>query len=389
MRVKILNLIFVIGILLCLGASGVRTFLFPEEINQYENRYANKVSPFSAESFANQEFQNNLENALSDQIFASSAMKETYNAWTAAYTTDIMSGVLENYKDQYFSIMGGLVFGGDQLAFYPRTLDSEKDALKAKADNYNALMQAYPDIDFYSYYIEKDTDIHFDTGEKVGASEYYNSLLNLPDDRKAVFSIDSYDQFRDYFYRTDHHWNNKGSYQGYQEVLQLLGCTDEPLVPSDEVLINESFAGSKTAYMSSKLFEEPFYAYPFDFPNFDITMNGASVEDYGAQKEYIEHHPESISYGSFYGGDEGEIIFDTGRPELENVLIFGESYDNAILKLLASHYNITYSIDMRYYEHYMNAPFDFADYVQTHHIDKVLFIGNIDFFTMSEFALEN
>lgn len=389
MRVKILNLIFLIGVLLCLVAGGIRTFWFPKEVNEYENRYANKVSAYSAESFAAQEFQNNLENALSDQIFGSSAMKKAYHAWTADYAARMMQGVLSEHKDRYFNILGSLVFGGDQLVYAPRELEEEKEKLQARADCYNALIQAYPDIEFYSYYIEKDSDIHFDTGEKIGASEYYHHLIDLPEKQKAVFLIDSYDQFREYFYRTDHHWNNRGSYEGYREILQLLGCKDEPLVPSEEVTITNSFAGSKTAYLKTPYFEEPFCVYPFDFPPMDITVNGIPREDYGAQAECIEHHPDGISYGGFYGGDEGEIILDTGRPERKNILIFGDSYDNAILKLIASHYNITYSIDFRHYERQMQTPFHLAEYLQTHHVDQILFIGNLDYFTMDVFALEN
>lgn len=71
------------------------------------------------------------------------------------------------------------------------------------------------------------------------------------------------------------------------------------------------------------------------------------------------------------------------------MLVIGESYDNAILKLLASHFNKTYSIDLRNYERTFGAKFQFSEYVKDSQIDKVLLIGNIDYFTMSEFMLED
>lgn len=386
---KLPNLLFLVIVLLFLCIGLVRTFFFPREVNEYENRYAYQVVPFSIESATNQQFQDGLEKALSDQIPKAAAMKEMYNAAKANYTKRIMLPILSEHKDRYFNFMGSRVFGGDQLVFETRNLDNLKDSLTAKAENYNKIIEEHPDLSFYSYFIEKDTDIQFETGEKVGAGEFLFDLLNLPPSQKAIFKIDSYEQFRQYFYLTDHHWNCKGSYQGYQEVLDLLDCKDTALVPVEEVLVSHTFKGSKNSAIGASVFSEPFYAYRFDFPDFDITINGESADDYGAQETCLETQPDSITYGTFYGGDLGEVIFETGHPERENILVIGESYDNAILKLLASHYNVTCSVDLRYYEHYMQKPFCFSSYVQEHDIDKVLFIGNIDFYTMSEFALEN
>ena len=73
--------------------------------------------------------------------------------------------------------------------------------------------------------------------------------------------------------------------------------------------------------------------------------------------------------------------------EKDNILIIGESYDNAVLKLIATHYNKTFSIDLRYYEHIFGEKFNFAEYVKENEITKVLFIGNIDFYVMPEFAV--
>lgn len=108
--------------------------------------------------------------------------------------------------------------------------------------------------------------------------------------------------------------------------------------------------------------------------------------DYGSQDELLRGVLGWVSYGGVYGGDNGEVIFDTGKDG-DNILIFGNSYDNAILKLLASHFSKTYSIDLRNYEHTFGEKFDFDSYVREHDISKVLFIGDISFYTMSEFMI--
>ena len=78
-------------------------------------------------------------------------------------------------------------------------------------------------VDFYVYYIEKDTDINFETGEKIPACQYLFDRLDLPRDRLGKFAVDSFDQFSGWFYRTDHHWNLDGSYLAYTRLLDLLG----------------------------------------------------------------------------------------------------------------------------------------------------------------------
>jgi len=118
-----------------------------------------------------------------------------------------------------------------------------------------------------------------------------------------------------------------------------------------------------------------------------VTRNGEPAGDYGRQDAVPGEL--ALSYGAFYGGDDGEIIFDTGRTDRGNLLVIGESYDNAILKLLASHFDRTYSVDLRYYRNYMGSDFSLGDYLRRNNITKVLLIGNVDYYISPDFALEN
>ena len=188
------------------------------------------------------------------------------------------------------------------------------------------------------------------------------------------------------FYRTDHHWNYLGSYRAYRELLPLLGCTDTPLEPTATETLGE-FSGSKAAGTGLDIFSEPFTVYRFAYPEMTVTRNGEPAGDYGRQDAVPGEL--ALSYGAFYGGDDGEIIFDTGRTDRGNLLVIGESYDNAILKLLASHFDRTYSVDLRYYRNYMGSDFSLSDYLRRNNITKVLLIGNVDYYISPDFALEN
>lgn len=374
-----------------LAVGAVKTCFFPKDVNIYENRTANQLPELSVDGVLDGEFQDSVESAFADQILLAQTLESNYHFLNTSFQMKLIAPFIDIHCDEYISVLGFQTFGGSHLVYGVRNLDSQKDALDAKADNLNQIMAAHPELDYYVYYIEKETDINFATGEKVGLSEYLHQRLELPEEKFGVFSVDDFDTFDREFYQTDHHWNCYGSYEGYCQVIHLLDPSAEVLQPVGETVLPYAFSGSKASTIGAKdVFSEQFPAYRFDYPAMDITINGAPAEDYGHQDAYWNQTATGkISYADFYGGDAGEVVFDTHQPEKENLLIIGESFDNAILKLLASHFNCTYSIDLRNYERQCGEPFRFADYVQTHQITKVLFIGNVDYFVTSDFDVED
>lgn len=392
MSKKVFNLVFTVILVVIMSAGAIRTVFFPKEINFYENRYAEKPEALTKEGWLDGSFQSGLDDALADQVNFSSTYKKIYNFISGKFANKVSDSFVEQAPEEYVNIMGHLAFK-NRLVFSPFNLSDKQQAFDAKVENYNAYFKAFPDIEFYCYYVEKDTDIDFSTGQKPGASDYIYSKLELNSSHKGVFSVDSFDDFADNFYETDHHWNYKGSYKAYLEIIDMLGAEGDPIKPEGEPVKIGTFSGSKARSSSATSeLSENFSVYKFDFPQMDVTITDSGATDYGHQSEYLANDAEpdaNVSYGDFYGGDSGEVIFSTNQSERENILVIGESYDNAVLKLLASHYNNTYSVDLRNYEHSVGKRFAFSEYVREHDINKVLLIGNVDFYAMAEFKLEN
>jgi len=283
------------------------------------------------------------------------------------------------------------LFGGDYIVYYPRYVESVQAELDAKILALNALFANHPELSFYTYYIEKDTDLDFETLDKTGVGDYLLSQLWLPEERKGIFRVENFAQYADEFYKTDAHWNGRGAYAGYLALLELLGSDGEPLQPQgEECLVSTTFSGKKAAAVAAEgVLTEDFYAWRFAFPQMDISVNGQPGGQYGHQEEYFNGTAsEPISYGGFYGDDNGETVFTGGNPAGGRILVIGDSFDNAILQLLASHYEALYSVDLRYYEYSMGHPFSFSDYVAENGIDRVLLIGNIDYYIQDIFDPE-
>ena len=106
--------------------------------------------------------------------------------------------------------------------------------------------------------------------------------------------------------------------------------------------------------------------------------------NYGRQKAYqsgrFSAEPLTNHYANCYGGDYGEIVYDFGTEGRGHLLLIASSYSNPINGLIASHFDETRVIDLRYYKAYAGCDFDPADYVQEHNIDTVLLLGDIRLF---------
>ena len=381
---RILDIGFIVILLAFLAIGAVKTCFYPKENNTYENRTANQLPSFSAEKALKGTFQDDVESAFSDQVFLAQTMESSYHFGNRSLQLALISSVLDEDEDwdRYVCIFGAQTYGGSHLVFEVYDFDDCKKDMDSRIRHLNQLIASYPELDFYSYYIEKETDLDLETGEKEGFSDYLRENLDLPEEKIGVFAVDDFDDLEKNFYRTDHHWNCEGSYRGYTDVLAMIDPDAEPLCPRAETMLPYPFSGSKASTTGANgVFTENFKAYLFDYPAMDIAIDGNEVMDYGNQEAYWTGAAvDDLTYGDFYGADAGEVVFDTHRPEKGNILVLGESYDNAILKLLAGHFNQTCAVDLRNYERECGQPFHFASYVRDHDITKVLLIGNVDYY---------
>ncbi len=366
-----------------------KTLLLPKDTNYYENRTANQPPRFTVSSWLAGDYQDGLEAALSDQVPLAQRLELGYHQTTNVFLQSVLEKLIDRYPDRYFSYHGMMLFGGDTIVYPTVYLDERQEALDRKLENLNAVIAAHPELTFYVYYIEKDTDINFESGYLCGLSDYVLDGLKLPEAQKGRFTVHSFEEFRSWFYRTDHHWNWEGSRRGYLQIMDMLG--KPALTPAGPEFIAGGMCGSKARVSGGEaIFTEDFYAYRWPFPEMEITVNGQHVNDFGMQDETFG--PDAygtVGYSGFYGGDDGEIHFHVNNPGAGSLLILGESFDNAVLKLIASGFEDTWSVDLRNYEHDTGKVFSFSDYVAEHGIDRVLLIGNIDYFVMDEFRLED
>lgn len=361
--VKKIFLISFVAILLLVLINYIRG---PREIIHLENRTAYQMPSFNLKDYFNGTYQENLENAFSDQAFLSERLKK-YFLITKNEIFYFLTN-LNKTKDYKLVTKDLYSYNNDDYLLY-RKWDINEEALERIENFFNQVLVENK----YLYFINSDASLDFNNIN----NDYYDSLIKYFKNFKTSYlNVDSFDTYKNYFYKTDHHWNYQGSYQGYKDIIKMIKGEEEVLKPIKEVELKYNIYGSKALGAQFYFYKEKFKAYDFSIPSHKTYVNGEEKE-YGKQKLYLEDKVNTdsdynLTYGEFYGYDSSEIIYDFENESEDNLLIIGYSETNAINELIASHFNKTFVLDPRYVADNLNL----NDYIKENNIKNLLFMGS-------------
>ena len=152
------------------------------------------------------------------------------------------------------------------------------------------------------------------------------------------------------YMKTDHHLTLQGAYKLYAGICRAAGV--EPLAREKFSYseLSNPFYGSRgrRLYGQSDLEEKLCVFDSSVLPEFDRTDGG----EYAGRTVFsVPDDPDAtVTYDVYMGGDVAECVIDTGREELPDILIFGDSYTNAVECYLPASFGKVYSFDLRYYD---------------------------------------
>ena len=141
------------------------------------------------------------------------------------------------------------------------------------------------------------------------------------------------------------------SYRAIVERLQADGLAI-PLLEEEDweyTTLPNPFLGSRNRklYALWETHDRLTYAVPREEIPFTRMDNGQEVEP--TVLRLPEKDTAPVEYLVYMGGDKGETILRTDRPELPKVLIFGDSFTNALETLLYPSFDEMRSLDLRHY----------------------------------------
>lgn len=290
------------------------------------------------------------------------------------------------YVKEYEALGGGIYMYGNSGYLLYRPVESiDFTNYERFTDKFNSMIEVMSDVDFFAYYIPTSGAVDF---SRLPIHDDYYTFIQSHLHVKEMKRLDmnSFSDYKNYFYKTDHHWSYQGSYQGYVDILGMLKPEAEVIKPLDlNCFANLQSLGSNARQSGSNMTEN-FCAYEFERnPNITVRINDIE-STYGNEEAYrLKMYDEALGvshYGIYYGGDDGKLVF-TNPDQEGNLLVIGTSFDNAIVKLLAESFNQVHVIDMRYYEDDMQMPLDLEAYMKENSINQCLLVGDNWFYKLA------
>ena len=201
--------------------------------------------------------------------------------------------------------------------------------------------------------------------------KYITKLKSLQNDSFKIkkLKISSIDDYKKYFYKTDHHWNAYGAYQGYKDIMEMMKLTPKKL---DIIETDITYMGSIAKSSAQTDIKDKFMYIDYN-EKYDVKVNGLDNSKY---KPKVINKTDNIYYDyyvSYYNGMFGEVVMDYNNPDKENLLIISDSYAWQIDEIIASHFNKTYIINVRY-DKFINGSLDYKNFIKENNITKVLIL---------------
>jgi hypothetical protein len=174
------------------------------------------------------------------------------------------------------------------------------------------------------------------------------------------------------FFNTDHHWTGTGAYYAYVAFCKSAGIKPLELKEMTKAVI-PNFLGSLYRLTRDKRLEENkdsvvYYKVPIGNRSYHLYGNG-----YGQIRNsnlYFENAQGGNAYGVFLGGDVHALCVVSNQQNGRRVLIFKNSFGNAIAPYFVSHFERTYVADYRYFD------CNLVDFVKKNKITDVVIMHN-------------
>jgi hypothetical protein len=338
--------------------------------------------------FISGDFQRDFTLAAEHQMFQRNSLiflSKTYKWWMnqIVYTFLPDPAILPAMDSRYYVLRDGEHLIKDTISFG----EQQKAEIDLRIANYYQILNDYSDINFYVYNIEtlEHSPYHvmaqyFPNADNGQSLNYF--LVNKPETLTfRNFAIDSFQDYKERFFRTDHHWKARASIEAYQDIYAMLKDQYEDISPQVEV--NEylevedlKFLGSLARGTLYPVTPEPFGYAVVDLGKYETYVN-SELTIYADHQSYLDgtydHSKYFDHYSGFYGRHEIEVHYHFGNDTGRNLLMITSSFARTNQALLASHFDDTYVLDMFFEE---NRTRSLNQMIKDHGITDVLIMGH-------------
>lgn len=241
-----------------------------------------------------------------------------------------------------------------------------------------------PNINVYSILIP--TACEFYAPAKMYTNQLYGFQIAYTNMSDRVTPINIYDTMSEHageklYFKTDHHWTQRGAYYAYKEFMSYQGI-NVPDINTFENYPSNSHLGSFVSFAKGTAAGNVLAGTPELLERF-MPKHGNSGTIYYDQSltspkgTVAAVNKRTNAYHNFIGGDNPITIFDTTAPSDKVLVIIKESFGNAFATWAINDYKKVCVIDPRKFNgfdgHY--TPFNLNQFCRTVGATDVLFIN--------------
>ncbi len=218
---------------------------------------------------------------------------------------------------------------------------------------------------------EKYQDISYSQMESIKAIN--ENFISKVDPIDVYIELESHkDEY--IFMGTDHHWTGLGAYRAYEAFCDQIGIESIPLEAFERVDFEGYLGSLYRVSQSEKLVENPdtLYAYlPVVDTDYQINRGSEWVSGKVIDLSFFNKETPESAYGVYLQGDSALSIITSDVGTDRSILIIKDSYANAVIPFLTSHYKSIHIIDPRMYTG------NIVDYINEEQVDEVLFLNYV------------
>lgn len=192
----------------------------------------------------------------------------------------------------------------------------------------------------------------------------------------SVNFVDTYSEMYEHrdeylFFKSDHHWTQRGAYYAYRAFAESVGLEPTALDDFDYEIRNDSYHGSLyqlTQDARVKDFVDTIEVFNSRKPH-TMTITTANGGTINTDNSIVKSHN---TYLTFISGDNPYTVINVPEnPQDKNILVFKDSFGNAFVPFLCEHYGNIIVVDVRHTS--MNVYEQLKDYGLT----DIVFVNNV------------
>lgn len=283
--------------------------------------------------------------------------------------------------------IGTIIVVGDNAMDIPT---ANNEVIDSYADAVNNLSQALgSDVRTISLVTPNSGEFYSPESSHTGShsqKDMIDRCYNAMNDN--IVTVDAYSALRDHaneyiYFRTDHHWTALGAYYAYTQYCKATGFDPVPL-DQFQTGTYENFLGSMYTYtqkypQSQALKDNPdtlTYYLPIVETHAKY-YSDATLSDGIAISVVYTKLAENVSnkYLCFIGGDTPVCVVETAVEDGPVCMVLKESYGNAFVPFLTSHYSKIIVIDPRQLNQDGKPSLDLPAFAKEQGVDDLLVIN--------------